>query len=312
MGIGNITISITNRCNYLCRHCSFNSGEKIFSECSALEWISFLEDAKTLGAERLDISGGEPTLRKDLEIIISGASSLGYRVKLLTNGSYLTDERLRRLKDSELESIAISLDGSTSLIHNHIRLKDKSVFDQTLDAIKKSLEYGFFTKINTVVFNSNLEDIPSIIALAQSMKVNEHRICYFTPTGRGQSLLDNLDPVRWLSFMREKLAKFSDDENLYIGTSHLDNNRELETRCYVNLSTYPLHVLPNGDIYACSIQTSTANSIGNIKDGELRGHLMKVSYVNGCCFDYGFKPGSSGKELCRVCPLRKFKLKELI
>ena len=134
--IGNITVNITNRCNYLCTHCSFDSGIKKIEECSTQEWIDFLKEAREGENQGLDISGGEPTLRKDLQKIVKSGVSLGYKVKLLTNGAYLTDNLLQELKISGLESIAISLDGSNSSTHNAIRKKGEEEFNLTLEKIK--------------------------------------------------------------------------------------------------------------------------------------------------------------------------------
>ena len=87
--INSLDLCITNRCNYRCAHCSFSSGSLDTQEMSLQKIKQILEDARLLGAEKLDISGGEPLLRKDAYEIIKFGKRLGFRIKLLTNGLLL-------------------------------------------------------------------------------------------------------------------------------------------------------------------------------------------------------------------------------
>ncbi len=310
--VGDITISITNRCNYLCTHCSFDSGERRISECTAEEWKRFLQEARSCGARKIDIGGGEPTLREDLPEIITLAHGLGYHVKLLTNGSLLNKERLDKLKESKLEAIAVSLDGSNSDIHNAIRKKDEEEFRKTIESIRRAKDYGFFVKINSVVVNKNLEDLPNLISLCLDLGADEHRLCYFTPTGRGARNPDGVAPEKWLAFIRSKFTQFQRFSSIYVGVPFIENNRTLETCCWLNERIFPLHVLPNGDIYACSIRTATDHPLGNIKQTGIREIFEKQPKIEGCCFDYSPYFGTTSKNMKYVCPLRKFKLPEVL
>ncbi|MCK5025696.1 MAG: radical SAM protein, partial [Nanoarchaeota archaeon] len=61
-----LDLNITNRCNFRCVHCAFDSGIEHMSELSVKEIKKILTDTKELGGERIDLTGGEPTVREDL------------------------------------------------------------------------------------------------------------------------------------------------------------------------------------------------------------------------------------------------------
>ncbi|MBI5871581.1 radical SAM protein, partial [archaeon] len=123
--IPKLDLNITNRCNFRCVHCAFDSGMRTMNEFSLNKIRQILIDTKKLGGERIDITGGEPTIRKNIFEIIKIAKSLGYKVELVTNGSLLNKKGLLRLKTIGLDSIAVSLDGSDYGKYSRIRKVSK-------------------------------------------------------------------------------------------------------------------------------------------------------------------------------------------
>ena len=71
-----LDLNITNKCNYRCTHCAFDSGCFEMPELSLQEEKKILVDTKELGGRRIDITGGEPTLRRDYKEIISAGKTL--------------------------------------------------------------------------------------------------------------------------------------------------------------------------------------------------------------------------------------------
>lgn len=292
--LGNITINITNRCNYRCRHCSFDSGIKEVDELLVEEWNYFLDEARLLGGTDLDIGGGEPILRADLSQIISGAKERNYKVKLLTNGSLLTDEKLRELHSAGLDAIAISLDGSNPDVHNLIRLRRKESFYSTLDSIQRAKKQGFFVKVNSVVFSETIDDTKKLIRLVQSLGIDEHRICYFTPIGRGEgSGLTAFNPVIWFYFAKG----LGNPERVYFGLPYVGRGAKFERDCLIANGNIPLQVMANGDIYACVMQN---RCLGNVREKNL-AKITKDFEFNNCQYT----------GICNACPLRKFRLEGL-
>src|SRR5207244_4183002 len=114
-----LRISVTDRCNFRCTYCM---PKEIFSrEFEYLrrdELLTFEEVARVarvfvqLGVEKIRLTGGEPLLRRDLERLVEMLAHIrGLRdLTLTTNGSLLTAEKARALKDAGLTRITLSLD----------------------------------------------------------------------------------------------------------------------------------------------------------------------------------------------------------
>lgn len=325
-----LDLNVTNRCNYRCVHCAFDSGVTEMSELSLDELGKILRDTKDLGGERIDITGGEPTIREDVEEIIRLGKGLDYKIELVTNGSLVTREQLSRYRDIGLDSIAISLDGSGYGLYRRIRRTSEKTYERVLKAIEKSVELGYYTKVNTVVFNSNLDDLPLITETCIEKGVDENGIYYFTPVGRGCGE-DGLvvDPIKWLEFIRERLMKYDSGIRLSLEFPLIEKDFPKEgLGCILDEDPYHLQILPDGNVYPCAILASYGMPLANLHDKSIKNiwnnqelldnyQKMVSSGVfrkyDGFCVDFdGFDLDEhiSG-EYKFVCPLRKFMVGEL-
>lgn len=149
--IHKLRVQLTDACNFRCFYCmpqmvKFLPPSDLLSAQELLEICSHLVD---LGIDEIRISGGEPTLRKDLESIIDGLSRLPLgRLGLTTNGLFLA-ETLPILERSRCRNINISLD---SLQKNKFRQITKTdCFEKVYKAVLKTKDSGFNVKVNVVI-----------------------------------------------------------------------------------------------------------------------------------------------------------------
>src|SRR6184192_4906592 len=108
---------LTYRCPLQCPYCSNPldfAGARFKRELSTDEWCRVFREAKALGVLQLGLSGGEPTLRADLEVLVSEAHGLGLYTSLITSAYRLTKERLAGLKAVGLDHVQISIQGARS------------------------------------------------------------------------------------------------------------------------------------------------------------------------------------------------------
>ena len=105
---------ITYRCPLNCVFC-YNPVDyaKQHQELTTNEWLSVLNQGREMGAAQLGLSGGEPLLRKDLELIVKEGRKLGYYINLITSGIGMTEARIKNLKEAGVDHIQLSFQDST-------------------------------------------------------------------------------------------------------------------------------------------------------------------------------------------------------
>jgi cyclic pyranopterin phosphate synthase len=147
-----LRISVTERCNFRCQYCM---PEKPFSWVphenllSYEELFEFVKASVDEGITKIRITGGEPLLRKNLDVFIKMISDYAPHVDLaLTSNGFLLEDAAQRLKDAGLNRINISLDSLKKETAHYIAQKD--VLEPVLRGIDKAHEVGMKVKINCV------------------------------------------------------------------------------------------------------------------------------------------------------------------
>jgi cyclic pyranopterin phosphate synthase len=158
-----LRISVTDRCNFRCTYCMPKEVfDKNYPYLSHQELLSFEEITRltsifsTLGVEKIRLTGGEPLLRKNLELLIGMLADIRtpagkpLDLTLTSNGSILR-KKAAELKAAGLQRLTISLDGLNDEIFKKMNDVDFPVAD-VLDGIAAAQEVGFENiKVNMVV-----------------------------------------------------------------------------------------------------------------------------------------------------------------
>ncbi len=167
-----LRISVTDRCNFRCTYCMpkeiFDSNYKYLPHSQLLSFEEITRLAKifvTQGVQKIRLTGGEPLLRKNIEILIDQLSSIktldgkNLDLTLTTNGSLLA-RKARSLKDAGLNRITVSLDGLNDTIFKKMNDVDFAV-SQVLEGIEAAKSVGLNPiKVNMVVKKGvNLSEI---------------------------------------------------------------------------------------------------------------------------------------------------------
>src|SRR3989442_10652713 len=112
-----LRISVTDRCNFRCVYCMpkevFGKGYQFLPRDQILSFEEIERLVRifvALGVEKVRLTGGEPTLRRDLVVLVAKLAAIGdLDLTLTTNGSLLA-EKARGLKDAGLKRVTVSLD----------------------------------------------------------------------------------------------------------------------------------------------------------------------------------------------------------
>ncbi len=201
-----IVWNVTKACNLKCKHCYEDAG-KMGSELSTEEAKKAIDKLADFGVVILAFSGGEPLVRGDIVDLIKHASNRGLYVAMATNGTLLTKEKAKELKNAGLGFVQISLDG---LKDTHNRFRGSDAFEKTVEGIKNAVEAGLFVEVATTVTKMNYREIPEIIELVDSLGADWLMLYNFVPVGRGKEIVDlDLSPEE-----RENMLKLAWEENL--------------------------------------------------------------------------------------------------
>lgn len=107
-------IYLTDKCNLSCPHCYRNNSTLAKNELSLEQWMDLIDEFSSLGGKKITISGGEPLLHKDIDIIIKRIKDRGMSVTVLSNGTFWdkrfnSEEGINVIKS--IDEIQLSLDG---------------------------------------------------------------------------------------------------------------------------------------------------------------------------------------------------------
>ena len=144
-------------CNLKCVHC-YAAGQACSDEkeISTDEWKKILDRLRKIGVPQVTFTGGEPTMREDLPVLIKYAR--WFISRLNTNGIRLTEEYCRELRKAELDSVQITLYSADAAVHNILVGADG--FERTAAGIDNALKAGLSLSINTPLctLNKNYTD----------------------------------------------------------------------------------------------------------------------------------------------------------
>ena len=175
-----LRISVTDRCNFRCNYCMpseiFDKDYAFLPQSSLLSFEEITRLAKIFvahGVEKIRLTGGEPLLRKNLEVLIGLLAKLQtpegrpLDITLTTNGSLLA-RKAQSLKDAGLRRVTVSLDALDDAIFRSMNDVDFPVAD-VLKGIDVAQKVGLAPiKINMVVKRGTNDD--QILPLARHFR----------------------------------------------------------------------------------------------------------------------------------------------
>jgi radical SAM protein with 4Fe4S-binding SPASM domain len=195
--------NLTNACNLRCQHCYQRADKPTPDELSTEEAKRIIDQLYESNVSSIAFSGGEPMMRPDFYELAQYAANKGFYVSVATNGTLLTRQNVKRLKEAGVGYVEVSLDGARAETHDAFRGVE-GAFDRTVHGIRNAVEGGLYTGIATVSTRNSLYEIPKIFELAKSLGVGQVIVFNFVPTGRGEEIVNiDLSPNQ-----REELLKY--------------------------------------------------------------------------------------------------------
>lgn len=170
---------------------------------------------KKMGVKMVLLSGGEPTIRNDLFLIVKFISENNLRFGIITNGRMLGYPNfLEKLIDNSLQYAYISIHGSNATIHDSITKTES--FNQTLNGIRGlSGRGGIEVIVNYVVIKQNLEDLKNIADILKEFNINKLKFSFVEPITLSNP--DDIPNIKTAADHIKDAMKYAISQNLNTG-----------------------------------------------------------------------------------------------
>ena len=183
---------VTRSCNLACKHCRAEAHiEPYPGECDTASAKALIDTFPAVGSPIIIFTGGEPLLRPDIFELATYARDKGLRCVMAPNGTLITEENARRIKECGIQRCSISIDGTNTAAHDLFRGVPGSL-DASMRGIGFLKKAGVPFQINTTVTKDNLSHFKKIFSLAESLGAAAWHIFLLVPMGRGAELTDQV------------------------------------------------------------------------------------------------------------------------
>jgi MoaA/NifB/PqqE/SkfB family radical SAM enzyme/SAM-dependent methyltransferase len=264
-----VTIAVTNRCMFNCWHC-YNHGRS--TDDVPLDILkNLVREVQDLGAVMMNLTGGEPLLRADLEEI---CECIDDRSCLLmgTTGWGLTEERARRLKERGLFAASISLDSGIEEEHDRMRGRP-GAFRAALRALEISERVGLYPYVVSVASPDFLcrEKFMSFVRFAGRIGAREVHLLEPSLTGklagRSDLKLSLREKDMIINYQREIARRY--DLPIFSTLTYLE--RPEAFGCGAGITH--LYIDGGGEVCPCNL---VPMSFGNIRKEPLKKILDRM------------------------------------
>jgi radical SAM protein with 4Fe4S-binding SPASM domain len=307
---------LTERCNLACTHC-YQEGKKV-AEMTLPEIKSTVKNiAETIRqwsdlyeipfSTSMNITGGEPFLRKDFLKILQEICRHNFDISILTNGTLIDKEKARMLADLPVKGVQVSLEGPEAI---HEAIRGRYSFSSAVRGIELLRDAGTKITINVTLSDMNTDYCEDMVALASDLGVSRLGFSRLVPSGRGLALLTRMLTKERLKKIYETIFSLK-TPGLEIVTGDPIASQLSEEMPENTDSSFPeggcaagvsgLTLLPDGTITPCR---RIGIPVGNILRDSLRDIWVTSNVLNALRDKKAYK-GKCGTckrwSICRGC-----------
>jgi cyclic pyranopterin phosphate synthase len=265
-----LRISVTDRCNLRCVYCMPHEGMEWKPKNQLLTYEEILRVSRvfvSMGINKIRITGGEPLVRKDLEVLIAQLADLnGVHTLAMTTNATLLEPKVQVLHDNGLTALNISLDTFHKDRFEKITRRDD--FDRVIAGLNAALKTGFQSvKLNVVVIAGfNDDEIVDFVDFVYDKKLNVRFIEYM--------------PFKDNAWQSDRVVTFADMKEL-IGRKYklrpLESERSAVAKDFsIEGGTGTVSFISSMSDSFCS----TCNRLRLTADGSIKSCLFYPSEIN--------------------------------
>jgi PqqA peptide cyclase len=290
---------LTYRCPLHCPYCSnplnlASHGDELTLE----EWSRVLTEARELGVLQLHLSGGEPLQRRDLREIVARARALGFYTNLITSALSLPQAKAEQLKAAGLDHVQISIQAADAALSD--RIAGTPSYQRKIAAARTVKALGFPLTLNVVLHRQNIDQIATILALAEELAADRLELAntqyYGWAWHNRAALLPTWEQLqRAEPIVRAATARLA--ARMQIIYVIPDYYSRYPKPCMGGWGRQQLIVAPGGDVLPCS----AAGQIPGLLIENVRQHSLAWVWDESPLFNR-FRGIDWMPEPCRSCP----------
>ena len=290
---------LTYACPLQCPYCS-NPVEmaNVKKELSTDDWFRVMQQAREMGATQLGFSGGEPLIRKDLELLIAEGRRLGFYTNLITSGVGMDENRIKAFKEAGLDHIQVSFQASSEELNNFIAGTDS--FQHKLEMARLVKKYGYPMVLCFVLHRRNEEQIRDILELSIVLEADYVELATTQYYGWAYHNREQLLPTRAQLKHAEEVAKEYQEKMkgkmriFYIIPDYFEDRPK---RCMDGWGHVFLTITPDGTALPCH----AARQLPGLEFPNVRDKSVEWIWNDSPDFNK-FRGLDWMKEPCRSCP----------
>jgi PqqA peptide cyclase len=187
---------LTHRCPLQCPYCSNPLAlERPGRELDTAAWQRVLDEAAALGVLQVHFSGGEPTARRDLDVLIAHAAKRGLYSNLITSGVLIDRARAEAMAVAGLDHVQISIQGYAPEAADRVA-GYRGAQEKKRAAAAHVRAAGLPLTINAVMHRHNLGELEAVITLAVELGAGRLEVAHVQYYGWGLENRAALMPTR--------------------------------------------------------------------------------------------------------------------
>lgn len=290
---------LTYACPLQCAYCSnpvdyAGHGKTMDTET----WLRVLRDARQMGALQLGLSGGEPLVRQDLEVLVTEATRLGYYSNLITSGIGMDAARARSLKAAGLDHIQVSFQSSEA--NQNDEIAGMRAYAHKVDMARAVKAAGFPMVLCFVLHRDNLHRLREMLDLAIELEADYVELATTQYYGwallNRDRLLPTLEQVREAEIVaNEYQARLKGRMDIYFVVPDYYERRPKP--CMNGWGSVFLLVTPDGTALPCH----AARQLPGFEFPNVQASSIKDIWQTSDAFNR-FRGNAWMKEPCASCP----------
>jgi len=217
-GLFLLAVNLTQRCNLACAHCYMDAQalrEGVAGELTTEEVCRLLDDIAERSTETMVVlTGGEPLLRDDLEVLLAHGKARGLAMVVGSNGMALADRRVQTLKTAGAMGVGISVDSLDPQKHDAFR-GSPGAWQKTMNGIEACKRHELPFQIHFSVTEANAAEVPAMIDFARALGARVLNVFFLVCTGRGE-LMSDISPATYERVLEQLVTAQERSDDLLI------------------------------------------------------------------------------------------------